>query len=52
VRAGQILNDTTFVIAESYRMNEGKKTEVKERNETYHFKQFNPKPDSTNRFIP
>jgi len=51
VRAGEILNDTTFIITESYRMHKGKKTEVKDRNETYHFKQFSPKPDSTNNFI-
>jgi hypothetical protein len=51
VRAGEILNDTTFVIKESYRMQKGKKIEVKERDETYHFKQFSPKPDSTNSFI-
>ena len=48
VRAGSILNDTTFVITESYRMKKGKKTEVKDKNETYHFRQFSPKPDSIN----
>ena len=32
-------------------MKKGKKTEVKARNETYHFKQFSPQPDSTNNFI-
>ena len=51
VREGNIINDTTFVISVSYRMKKGKKTEVKARNETYHFKQFSPKPDSTNNFI-
>ncbi|MFH1005243.1 MAG: hypothetical protein V1781_07100 [Bacteroidota bacterium] len=51
VRAGSILNDTTFLINESYRMQDGKKTEVKTRNETYHFKQFSTKPDSTNNFV-
>lgn len=51
VRSGNILNDTTFIIIESYRIKSGIKTEVKERNETYHFKQFSPKPDSTNTFI-
>ncbi len=51
IRAGNILNDTTFVITESYRMHKGKKTEEKVRNETYHFRQFSPKPDSTNSFI-
>ncbi len=52
VRSGHILNDTTFVITESYRMKKGKKTEVEQRNETYHFRQFSPKPDSTNVFVP
>ena len=52
VRAGKIINDTTFVITESYRMVDGQKTEMKDRNETYHFKKFCPKPDSTNSFIP
>jgi len=51
VREGDIINDTTFVISVSYRMKKGKKTEVKARNETYHFKQFSPQPDSTNNFI-
>jgi hypothetical protein len=51
VRAGEILNDTTFVITESYRMQKGKKTEIRERNEIYHFHKFSPKPDSTNTFI-
>jgi hypothetical protein len=51
VRSGHILNDTTFVITESYRMKKGKKTEVDSENETYHFRQFSPKPDSTNSFI-
>lgn len=52
VRAGEIINDTTFVINESYRMQGGKKTEVRAKAETYHFKAFSPKPDSTNKFIP
>ena len=48
---GKILNDTTFHITESYRLLNGEKTEFKIRNEIYHFKQFSPKPDSTNNFI-
>lgn len=53
VRAGRILNDTTFVINESFRMKNGKKMETdSDRNEVYHFRQFSPKPDSTNRFVP
>jgi len=51
VREGNILNDTTFVITESYRMKKGKKTEAETRNESYYFKAFSPKPDSTNTFI-
>lgn len=52
VRAGLILNDTTFRITESYRMVDGQKTEVRERDELYRFRYFGPKPDSTNTFIP
>ena len=52
MRTGEIINDTTFVISESYRMHKGKKSEIKARKETYHFKQFSPKPDSTNTFVP
>lgn len=51
VRAGKILDDTTFVITESYRMQGGRKTEIREENQVYHFKPFSPKPDSTNVFI-
>ena len=50
VRAGDIINDTTFKITEVYRMQNGNKTEVKTLNETYYFKQLSPKPDSTNSF--
>jgi len=48
IREGTILNDTTFRITVSYR-SDGK--EKHEKNETYHFRQFSPKPDSTNNFI-
>ena len=51
VRAGEIIDDTTFVISQSYRVVDGQKTEVRERDETYHFKEFSPKPDSTNGFV-
>lgn len=51
VRSGRILNDTTFHITESYRMQNGQKTEIRERDEIYHFRQFSPKPDSTNSFV-
>ena len=52
VREGTIANDSTFTITESYRIQKGKKTEVIARSETFHFKAFSPKPDSTNKFIP
>ena len=51
VREGTILNDSTFTISSSYRIKDGNKTEVEARNETYHFKAFSPKPDSTNSFV-
>ena len=49
---GVILNNTTFVINKYYRMADMNKKAPKEVYWEYHFKQFNPKPDSTNRFIP
>ena len=50
--AGTILNDTTFIITESYHENKrGKTSEYFVRDWTYHFKKFSPKPDSTNTFI-
>ena len=52
VRKGEILNDTTFIITQSYRVVNGQKTDIKQREETYHFNEFSPKPDSTNRFVP
>ena len=42
VDEGVILNDTTFHITKSSNGN---------RNDMYHFRQFSPKPDSTNVFI-
>ena len=42
VYEGVILNDTTFHITKSSNGN---------RNDMYHFRQFSPKPDSTNVFI-
>lgn len=47
VRSGEILNDSTFHISKSIRF---KELEVNDKNETYHFKQFSHKPDSTNSF--
>jgi len=49
---GVILNDTTFVINKSYRVQDAGKKAPSELHWEYHFKQFSPKPDSTNRFIP
>jgi hypothetical protein len=49
---GVILNDTTFRINQGYRMKNGKKTEVESKNEVCHFREFSPKPDSTNSFVP
>ncbi|MDR1153883.1 MAG: hypothetical protein LBL04_04160 [Bacteroidales bacterium] len=49
---GVILNDTTFIINKYYRMKDIDKKSPTEVNWEYHFKQFSPKPDSTNRFIP
>ena len=51
VRAGHILNDTTFIITESYRLKRGKKKDYETENETYHFNSFGPKPDSTNTYV-
>ena len=52
VRAGKILNDTTFVITESYRAAKGRREEINIINTMYHFKKFSPKPDSSNVFVP
>ena len=49
IREGTILNDTTFHITKSMRSNG---SEVTSENDTYHFKKFSPKPDSTNKFVP
>ena len=48
IREGTIRNDTTFHITVFYR-SDGK--ERRDENEIYHFRQFSPKPDSTNNFI-
>ncbi|WP_203967350.1 hypothetical protein [Capnocytophaga stomatis] len=44
---GKILNDTTFVIHKE----KGFDNEWFDSNTTYHFRQFSPKPDSTNVYI-
>ena len=46
VREGIILNDTTFQLTQYTSGNN-----VSERNEIYHFREFYPKPDSTNKYI-
>lgn len=51
IKEGTILNDTTFLITKSYRLRNGKKKELETVNDIYHFKQYSPKPDSTNRFV-
>jgi hypothetical protein len=48
IREGVILNDTTFRITSIYFPD---KDEIFKANETYHFRQYSPKPDSTNNFI-
>ena len=48
IREGVILNDTTFHITNIYN-NDG--SEQRKVNEIYHFREFSPKPDSTNVFI-
>jgi hypothetical protein len=48
---GKILNDTTYVINEMYRLKNGKKYDVSEENYTYKFKRLDHKPDSTNQYI-
>jgi hypothetical protein len=45
---GNILNDTTFNIDKIF----GSNNKIQPLNNTYHFHQFSPKPDSTNNFIP
>lgn len=43
----EILNDTTFVV---YQCKLYSEQELYEKNETYHFRKFDHKPDSTNNF--
>ncbi len=53
ISEGKILNDTTFHLTEFYRLTrKGKKKECRELDETYYFKQFSPKSDSTNVYVP
>lgn len=48
IKTGTVLNDTTFRLTESTNQ---KGRDRKTIDQTYHFRQFGPKPDSTNRFI-
>ena len=48
---GKILNDTTFTLTTLYRLVNGQKKYVTAINEIYYFKQYSPKPDSTNDFV-
>lgn len=53
--SGVILNDSTFWMKQRFKFENGKRTEVRditEINDIYHFRQFSPKPDSSNPFIP
>lgn len=48
IRSGVVLDDTTFRFTESTNQ-KGKDRETLDQ--TYHFRQFSPKPDSTNNFV-
>lgn len=48
IKKGKVLNDSTFIFTSIEKQN-GKNRKVID--ETYHFRQFSPKPDSTNKFI-
>ncbi|HPM11985.1 MAG TPA: hypothetical protein PK734_00680 [Bacteroidales bacterium] len=48
IREGHVLNDSTFHISVSYRSNG---TEWGTNDETYHFRKYSPKPDSTQTFL-
>ena len=47
----EILNDTTFRFYERYRLKNEKEKDYESKDETYNFKQFSQKPDSTCSFI-
>ena len=47
--SGRILNDTTFIITKCENPHSG---DVCQEQDLFHFRQFSPKPDSTNMFIP
>lgn len=49
IKTGKILNDTTFILTNEKRSKDG--SESRAISETYHFREYSPKPDSTNTFI-
>jgi hypothetical protein len=49
IKDGIVVNDTTFHIVTSSTCDV---SDFNIRDETYHFKKFGPKPDSTNQYIP
>ncbi len=51
-RIGKIINDTAIVFTESYRLQNGQKSKYSKTNRLYYFKQYEPKPDSANNFLP
>lgn len=54
ILSGIVVNDTTIhfdKIIGAYPNNKGSKKKIKSIDETYHFREFSPKPDSTNVFI-
>ena len=48
VRRGKIINDTTFIITETYKSDGTERNIV---NESYHFRKFSNKPSNNNPFI-
>lgn len=48
---GKIINDTTFIINKRVYRSSSKSNITYDENTTYRFRQFSPKPDSTNVFI-
>jgi len=50
---GKVLNDSTFIIKKVQPSKPSAfDNETRSRHEIFRFKQFSPKPDSTNRFVP
>jgi hypothetical protein len=51
IKAGGIINDTSFVINERYRLVDGVKTDHTDQNDLYIFKYFSPKPSNVNPYL-